>query len=272
MTYFGFLVRFLGIPILLLALIAVIDHRRGRAIPAYFRGWPLWAAVLLHVVVAVVYTTPWDNYLVATNVWTYDPDLVTGVVLGWVPLEEYTFFVVETILAGLWIAFLMRRIAFAWPAPLPSLRWRTAPTALVGIVWLSSVAVLISGWSPGTYLGLELAWALLPIMLQLAFGGDILRRYGRLVVAAIGSLTLYLSAADYLAIGSGTWTIDPAQSLPGLIAGVLPVEEVVFFLLTTTLITFGIVLITAKESHQRFAELRRRLARPRRTTSTDEVP
>ena len=28
--------------------------------------------------------------------------------------------------------------------------------------------------SPGTYLGLELSWALLPIMIQLAFGADIL--------------------------------------------------------------------------------------------------
>lgn len=270
MTYFGFLLRFLGLPILLLGLIAVFDHRRGKTIPVYFRGWPMWAAVLLHVVVAVVYTTPWDNYLVASGVWYYDPNLVTGVVLGWVPLEEYTFFVVETILAGLWIAFLMRRMTFAWPASLPSPHWRTAPAALVGIVWLGSVAVLVSGWPPGTYLGLELAWALLPIMVQLAFGGDILRRYGRLVVTAIGSLTLYLSAADYLAIGSGTWAINPAKSLPGLIAGVLPVEEVLFFLLTTTLIAFGIVLITAQESHQRFAELRRRLSRSPRTSSAGE--
>lgn len=49
-------------------------------------------ALLLHVVLAVVYTAPWDNYLVATGVWSYNPGLVTGVTLGWVPIEEYTFF------------------------------------------------------------------------------------------------------------------------------------------------------------------------------------
>ncbi len=181
MTYFGFLLRFLGIPIVLLGIVAYIDHRRGRDVPSNFRAWPLWAAIVLHVVVAVVYTTPWDNYLVATGVWYYNPALVTGLVLGWVPIEEYTFFVVETILAGLWIGFLMRRMRFDHPGPLQP-RWRIVPVAILGIIWLGSVALLISGWPPGTYLSLLLAWALPPIMLQLGFGGDILRRYGRLVL------------------------------------------------------------------------------------------
>lgn len=255
MTYFGFLLRFLGIPILLLSVVAYLDARRGRSIPPHFRAWPFWAAVVLHVVVAVVYTTPWDNYLVATGVWYYNPDLVTGIVLGWVPIEEYTFFVVETVLAGLWIAFLMRRMRFDDTGPLQR-RWRIVPATLLAVLWLGSVVVLASGWPPGTYLSLLLAWALPPIALQFGFGGDILRRYGRLVVTAIATLTLYLSAADYLAIGSGTWEIDPAQSLHWLIAGVLPVEEVIFFLITSTLVTLGIVLILAHESHERFAQIK----------------
>lgn len=259
MTYFGFLLRFLGIPIVLLSIVAYLDHRRGRAVPPNFRSWPLWAAVVLHVVVAVVYTTPWDNYLVATGVWYYNPALVTGLVLGWVPIEEYTFFVVETILAGLWIAFLMRRMRFDSLGPLQP-RWRTVPVAILGIIWLGSLALLISGWPPGTYLSLLFAWALPPIMLQLGFGGDILRRYGRLVLTAIVSLTLYLSVADFFAIGSGTWEINPTQSLHWLIGGVLPVEEVIFFLITSTLVTLGIVLVLAQESHERFGQIREWIA------------
>lgn len=259
MTYFGFLLRFLGIPIVIFGIVAYLDHRRGKAIPANFRSWPFWAAVLLHVIVAVVYTTPWDNYLVATGVWHYDPALVTGIVLGWVPIEEYTFFVVQTVLAGLWLAFLLRRLRFADP-PAPLQRsWRVAPVAILGVLWLGSVALLVSGWPPGTYLSLLLAWALPPIMLQLGFGGDILRRYGLLVVLSIGALTLYLSIADYLAIGSGTWEINPAASLHWLIGGVLPVEEVIFFLTTNTLVTLGMVLILAQESHVRFGQMRQRL-------------
>ena len=61
-------------------------------------------------------------------------------------------------------------------------------------------------------------------------------------------------------IGSGTWEINPAQSLHWLIGGVLPVEEVVFFLTTSTLVTLGVVLILALESHERFAQIRETIA------------
>ncbi len=252
MTYFGFLLRFLGVPIVILGIVTWLDYRRRKPIPVNFRAWPVWAGILLHIVIAVVYTTPWDNYLVATGVWYYDPTLVTGIVLGWVPIEEYTFFVVQTIMAGLWIVFLMRRLPVN-PDPPPLQRnWRIVPVVILGVIWIGSVALLVSGWQPGAYLSLLLAWALPPIMLQLAFGGDILRRYGRLVVLAIFSLTLYLSLADYLAIGSGTWEINPSKSLHWLIGGVLPFEEIVFFLVTNTLITLGLVLVLAQESHHRF--------------------
>lgn len=255
MTYFGFLLRFLGIPIVVLGIITWLDWRRGKPIPVNFRGWPAWAGILLHVVVAVVYTTPWDNYLVATGVWYYDLELVTGLVIGWVPIEEYTFFVVQTIMAGLWIVFLMRRLPINSAPPPLQRRWRIFPAAILGVIWFGSVVLLASGWPPGAYLGLALIWALPPIILQVVFGGDILHRYGRLVLLSIVSLTAYLSLADFLAIGSGTWEINPARSLHWLIGGVLPFEEIVFFLLTNTLITLGLVLIMAQESHQRFHQI-----------------
>ena len=49
MTYFGFLARFLLAPILLLGLVAWLDYRRGRPLPAPFGGFPLWAAVAINV-------------------------------------------------------------------------------------------------------------------------------------------------------------------------------------------------------------------------------
>ncbi len=252
MTYFTFLVLFLFIPIALLAVITYIDRRNGRNVPQSLRRWPAWAAILLHVVIAVLYTTLWDNYLVATRVWWYDPDLVAGITIGWVPIEEYTFFALQPILAGLWLLFLARRLAkLASPEPLLAwLRW--AGPAALGILWLGSVAILASGWRPGTYLALELAWALPPIGLQLVFGADILWRYRRLVFLTLASLTLYLAAADTIAITLGTWTINPEKSLNLLIAGLLPVEELIFFLLTNTLVVFGMVLVLAEESHRRF--------------------
>lgn len=267
MTYFGFLLRFLGIPILILLGLTYWDYRKGRRRVGRLSNWPAVLGILLHVLIAVLYTTPWDNYLVATKVWWYDPDLVTGLTLGWVPIEEYTFFVVQPILSGLWLWFLARRL----PEPAndnvlrSGLRWQLMLLAFV--IWVTAVFILIIGWEPGTYLALELSWALLPIMFQLAFGADILWRYRRVVFLSLVPLTLYLSAADARAINYGTWTISPTQSLDILLGGVLPVEEFIFFLLTNILITFGLVLLWAKESGQRLEQFRAIIRRGRNTIS-----
>ncbi|CAN5787088.1 hypothetical protein BH10CHL1_BH10CHL1_30960 [soil metagenome] len=252
MTYFGFLAWFLGPPLLLLVGLTWLDHQRGRVLPLSLRSWPATFVLLAHVIVAVLYTTPWDNYLVATGVWWYNPKLVTGVVFGWVPIEEYTFFVLQTVLMGLWIIFLARRLApinnTTSVAPRPFIRW--AATALIGAIWLASLVLLLSDWQPGTYLGLILVWALVPITLQMALGGDILWRYRRLVFWSLVPATLYLGLGDGLAIRSGTWTVDPAQST-GLFLGSLPLEEFIFFLVTNTLIVFGMILVLAQESQTR---------------------
>ena len=254
MTYFGFLFIFVGIPLLILGGLAWYDWKQGRHLPAELTHWPAAGALAALVIIAVVYTTPWDNYLVATRVWWYDPALVSGVVWGWVPLEEYSFFVLQTLLTGLWILYLARHhLQPAIFLPNPGWRWRI--TALCGIVWLGSLGLLISGWSPGTYLALELSWALLPIIIQLAFGADILWYYGRLVFWSIIPSTLYLSLADALAIQSGTWTINPQLSLGVYLGGVLPIEEFIFFALTNTLVTFGLILALTRLSQERLATL-----------------
>jgi len=98
MTYFGVLGVFIVPP--LVALIALLASRSRSA------DWLPYVAVLTLAVIAVVYTAPWDNYLVATSVWWYDEALVSGVTIGWVPIEEYLFFALQTVLTGLWTVFL----------------------------------------------------------------------------------------------------------------------------------------------------------------------
>lgn len=260
MSYFGFLARFLGLPISLLVVAVWVSRRRGQSLSLALRNAPAGIVICLHVLLALLYTTPWDNYLVATRVWWYDPALVTGVTLGWVPIEEYTFFVIQPIMSALWLLFLGHQLQLPTDVPARTgLRYKA--TGIAAMLWLGSAAILLSGWRPGTYLGLELIWALPPIMLQLAFGADILWHYRRFVLLALLPPTLYLSGADALAIQAGTWTINPAQSLSLYLGGVLPVEEMLFFLLTNTLVVFGITLALAQESGNRFVTLRQQLLR-----------
>jgi lycopene cyclase domain-containing protein len=259
MTYSSFLLLFLALPILLL--LAVNRAGSNRRPTSGLRLGAVWAAILALVAAALVYTTPWDNYLVATRVWWYDRRLVTGLTLGWVPIEEYAFFVLQPVLGGLWLAFLARRLAGPPPGADRYRRLRVWLPAAALLVWLGAIGALLAGWSRANYLALVLVWALPPVAAQLAFGADILWRFRRLVAASAISLTIYLALADALAISTGIWTINPQQSLPLLLFGRLPVEEFVFFLLTNTLVTFGIVLLWAEESQGRF-DLLRLLRRP----------
>ncbi|MEM7115196.1 MAG: lycopene cyclase domain-containing protein [Chloroflexota bacterium] len=256
MSYFGFLALFIGVPLIILAFLTWRDAYQGRNTPKRLSSYSPWIVLFAHVLVAVIYTTPWDNYLVATSVWWYDPDLVTGITLGWVPIEEYTFFVVQTLFTGLWLLFWARR----WARWDESKGWengrlRSLSVLFLAFIWLINAIVLAIGWQPGTYLALQLTWALVPVMIQLGFGADILWRYRSLVAVGLIPTTLYLAFADALAIQSGTWTIDPVQSVGWLLGGVLPIEEFLFFFLTNLLVVFGVTLVLAEESQKRVEEL-----------------
>lgn len=251
MTYFGFLLRFLVVPIILLLVVVLSARRRGKRLPDSLRSLPFAGVLLGHIIVALVYTTPWDNYLVATGVWYYNPALVTGITIGWVPIEEYTFFLLQPIMVGLWLYLLATTLDLNSPGDVarPLLRWSSV--LVVGLIWLASIVAFFANWAAAQYLSIILAWSLFPVLIQLAMGADILWRYRKLIFWALAPATLYLAAADALAIGAGTWTIDPAQSFHVLIGGVLPVEEFLFFFMTNVLLVFGMTLVLATESHER---------------------
>lgn len=99
MTYLQFLLLFVGLPILVMAGWHRFRNRSSAQplIPASSFVRATWVLVIL----AVVYTTPWDNYLVKHKIWWYGPDRVLGTI-GYVPIEEYAFFVLQTIMTCLW--------------------------------------------------------------------------------------------------------------------------------------------------------------------------
>ncbi len=246
MTYFGFLLIFLVIPILVL-LSAYIGKKQSSSL--------FWWAIGAQIALALIYTTPWDNHLVATGVWYYNRKLVTGLVLGYVPVEEYAFFVLETLLAGLWWQLCSARFRHL-KVFRPSRGLRLSSARGAAVVWIALATIFFRGWTSGIYLLITLIWALPPIILQLAYGADIIWHERRLVAAAIIPLGVYLSAADALAIRAGIWAIDRGQST-GVFIGGLPIEEAVFFFITIVLIIFGMTLTLSEES-------RKRLPLPRR--------
>lgn len=98
MTYAGFLAVFLAPPIVLLGLLA------KPAWKPYHR-----LACLLVCVLAFVYTAPWDNHAAADGLWTFDPRFAPhSHFLGSLPLEEYAFYLLQSVLICFGIAALSR--------------------------------------------------------------------------------------------------------------------------------------------------------------------
>jgi lycopene cyclase domain-containing protein len=251
MTYFGVLLGYILPPLLLLMIgWAVVPFRRQQRTGHLHRT--ILLALSAHVGLALLYTTPWDNYLVATQVWWYEPTLVSGIRLGWVPLEEYIFFAMQTLLTGSWVAFLFQ---WVWRSRLKiaeRVNMRQRAALIILLLWLFAAGTLWVGWKPLTYLMLILVWALFPLGLQLAFAADLLWANWRFLLAAILPPTFYLWWVDALAIRKGTWTIDPQQTT-GILLGTLPIEEMLFFLATNVMIVFGMTLVLSPAARQRLS-------------------
>jgi len=241
MTYAEFLALFLLPP--LVGLTWAHKHLKNRPLPNDFVPRHLGGVLVFLVTAAVLYTTPWDNYLVAQKIWTYPPARVWGLHLGWVPLEEYLFFILQTALGTLAFSWHSRRV------PLPSKLPFQCPLA-VGIVVTSATGIAAAagyglwvGWKKGTYLCLIASWALPVVALQWILGGRAFLRHYRLLLLTVLPVTLYLIAADTWAIRSGIWHITEATSLGWRLPGGLPIEEALFFALTTLMVAQGALLI-----------------------------
>jgi lycopene beta-cyclase len=93
-----------------------------------------------------------------------------------------------------------------------------------------------------TYLVLETVWAIPVLALQWAVGRQALWDKRRILIVAIAVPTLYLSIADGFAIAHGIWRLH-ADRILGIRLGDLPIEEVLFFLLTNAMVAQSVVLV-----------------------------
>jgi lycopene cyclase domain-containing protein len=236
MSYVVFLVLFVLIPSAGLLLLL-----KGRGLektnPGLLR-WH-WKGTAILAAIAFLWTTPWDNYIVAQGVWSYGADRVLAVI-GYVPLEEYGFFILMPLFNSALFACLFLEKASVRSG------WREGQIKsrlfafAIGAVLMALAAKLHSGESY-TYLSAILLWFVPPLVLQWVFDPQaLLNRLGVLLPATLLP-TLYFSVVDGFAIQQGIWTIH-AATRTGLEMGLLPVEEACFFFITSLLLAQGLIL------------------------------
>ena len=229
MTYLQFLLIFL-VPWIVLELV-LLSRKKGE------HGHALWGVSMM-AVVAVLYTTPWDNYLVKHKIWWYGPERVLGTI-GYVPIEEYAFFVLQTFMSGLFLYHL--RPAFKRVEDAPT--WvRPVGSFILALISLMGAWMLLGNDPQYRYLGLILAWAGPVILLQFAIGGHVLWNRRRVLLPILLVASLYLCMADALAISWGIWTISPEFTTGIMLAG-LPLEEATFFFVTNIMVVQGLDLL-----------------------------
>jgi lycopene cyclase domain-containing protein len=94
-----------------------------------------------------------------------------------------------------------------------------------------------------SYLHYELWWAAPVILLQWAVAGKELWRWRRLLMVGVTLATVYLAACDGFALGHGIWRVSAAR-IVGVYAGPLPIEEIVFYFLTSVMASQGFVMLS----------------------------
>lgn len=197
-----------------------------------------WLAAICGI--AFVYTTPWDNYLVYRNVWGYPPGRILATV-GYVPVEEYFFFLIQPVMVGLlyfWLRGTSRLESLCKAMP----EWFRPALAGYWLFWTGLGVLCLLGESERTlYAGLILAWAC-PVLAGISYiGAEKIWADRRRVFGSIAIASVYLWVADRTAIDLGIWWISEVYSL-GIEPFGLPLEEAGFFVVTSALCATGLAL------------------------------
>lgn len=231
MSYFGYHLRF-NFP-LIVGLMGLCVW--------WEKGFPVWWCVGLVMVPVFLATTPWDNYAVARGVWDFPEDRI-WFRIKYLPVEEYLFFILQTVEVILVMHLLIDVDAvnsldrvYGWQ------------DVVMGV---SAIGLWgwVGWWFRGRVkLGGDYFWHLFfwfgPVFFfQWLVGWEILwPRMGWILLSSVG-VGGYLALTDWVAIGKGIWFFDEKQTCGVKVGGVVPVEEVCFFVFVSILVAQSYLL------------------------------
>jgi lycopene cyclase domain-containing protein len=214
-------------------------------------GWPEpWTpgeiqAMSYVVLAAVLFTTPWDNDAARRGIWGFPREKFT-LRLGYLPVEEYLFFVLQS----LNVVFALRALFHLVPAWQNHATSHPTPWTWLGVA-ASVPAWIMIGWglrawhrdkSARLNYALHLVWFLPVISMQWIIGSTVFSTHAGLMALAACAFGVYYTVADVVAVRANLWFFDENQITGHKVAG-LPWEEIAFFFLTSLLVAQSYLLL-----------------------------
>jgi lycopene cyclase domain-containing protein len=209
----------------------------------------LWAASLVLLAV-VIFTSPWDNLAAKWGIWGFPREKYIARI-GYLPVEEYAFFVLQSVNVMLAIRALFH-FEPDWQTgqATPVEKWTWICLAASVIPWLMIVAQL--RWlrrtvGPRVNYAIHLAWFPPVIYAQWVLAPFLFLAHVKMLTALTVGFGVYYTLADIAAVRSGTWHFDEKQITGVKLAGLLPWEEIAFFFLTSLLVAQSYLLLLPDE-------------------------
>lgn len=207
---------------------------------------PEWMAFGLVLLAVVVFTTPWDNLAAKWGIWGF-PREKFSLRLGYLPVEEYAFFILQSVN----VMLAVRALFYYVP------NWLTGRETVISRTTLICLGVSVIPWivvamqlrwlrwkaGPRVNYAIHLAWFLPVIYAQWVLAPSLFLGHAGLLALVMAAFGVYYTLADLVAVRGGTWFFDEKQITGVKLGGILPWEEIAFFFLTSLLVAQSYLLL-----------------------------
>jgi lycopene cyclase domain-containing protein len=204
------------------------------------------AALGLVLLAVMIFTTPWDNLAAKWGIWGF-PREKYSLRLGYLPVEEYAFFLLQSVNVMLAIRALFRFFP-DWELGQETEvgKWTLLCLGASLIPWLlvaMQLRWLRRHFGLRVNYAVHLAWFLPVVYAQWVLAPWLFWAHAGLLALVTGVSGIYYTVADLAAVRAGTWFFDEKQITGVKLAGLLPWEEIAFFFLTSLLVAQSYLLL-----------------------------